>query len=110
MESSAALKRLSAPDHRVAVLRLLIEAGPEGVAVGAIARSLGVMSKSLSAPLTLLVDAGLVMSRREGRSVIYAADIDGMTELLLALVEERSRVTRFDRPGSQVDGANGHPS
>lgn len=85
-----AVKRLSAlaQDSRLEVFRLLVKAGREGVAAGEIARSLGITPNTLSAQLNVLANAGLVMSRREGRSIIYAAHYDAMSDLLLYLMED----------------------
>ena len=90
MELSIATRRLHAlaQDSRLAVFRLLVRAGREGVAAGDIARELGVAPNTLSAHLSVLANAGLVGSRREGRSIIYAADYAGMSELLAFLVED----------------------
>jgi len=90
MESYTAIKRLSAlaQDARLAVFRMLVKSGSEGVAAGEIARTLGITPNTLSAQLNLLSNSGLVTSRREGRSIIYAADYDGMSQLLLYLMED----------------------
>jgi DNA-binding transcriptional ArsR family regulator len=90
MESNTAVKRLSAlaQDSRLAVFRLLVKAGPEGVAAGEIARALEITPNTLSAQLTILANAGLVASRREGRSIIYAAGYDAMSELLVYLMDD----------------------
>ena len=90
MESNDAVKRLSAlaQDSRQAVFRLLVKVGPEGLAAGEIARSLGITANTLSAQLTILANADLVTSRRDGRSIIYAANYDGMSEMLLYLMED----------------------
>ena len=90
MESEIAVKRLSAlaQDSRLAVFRLLVKAGPEGLAAGDIARALGAAPNTLSAQLTILANAGLVTSRRDGRSIIYAADYDGMSRLLAFLMDD----------------------
>jgi ArsR family transcriptional regulator len=90
MESTVAIKRLSAlaQDSRLQVFRLLVKAGPDGVAAGEIARSLGVTPNTLSAQLNVLSNAGLVTSRRDGRSIIYAADYDAMGQLLVYLTED----------------------
>ncbi len=74
--------------HRLAVFRLLVRAGADGVAAGAIAREVGILPNTLSTHLAQLGHAGLVRSRREGRSVIYAADYDGMRDLLGFLVAD----------------------
>jgi ArsR family transcriptional regulator len=66
----------------------LVRAGSEGVAAGDVARELGVAPNTLSAHLSVLANAGLVTSRRESRSIIYAADYAGMSDLLAFLVED----------------------
>ena len=90
MESNVALKRLSAlaQESRLAVFRLLVKAGSAGMAAGEIARALEITPNTLSAQLTVLANAGLVASRRDGRSIIYAADYDAMGALLLYLMED----------------------
>ena len=90
MEPTNAVKRLSAlaQESRLAVFRLLVQAGPGGLAAGEIARRLQITPNTLSAQLTILSNGGLLVSRREGRSIIYAADYDGMSELLLYLMED----------------------
>ena len=90
MESIDAIKRLAAlaQDSRLAVFRLLVKAGKAGVAAGEIARSLGITPNTLSAQLAILTNAGLATSRRDGRSIIYAADYDAMSALLIYLTED----------------------
>jgi DNA-binding transcriptional ArsR family regulator len=90
MESPRVVKRLSAlaQDSRLAVFRLLVKAGRDGVAAGEIARALKITPNTLSTHLGILTNADLVKSRREGRSIIYAADYDSMSELLLYLMED----------------------
>ena len=92
MENRQAVAALGALAHegRLAVFRMLVRAGAgaEGVAAGEIARRLGVPPNSLSANLTILSHAGLIESRREGRSIIYAAAYDRMAALLGYLVED----------------------
>jgi DNA-binding transcriptional ArsR family regulator len=90
MESKPAVNMLSALGHegRLAIFRLLVKAGPVGVAAGDIARTLVVLPNSLSANLNVLSHAGLVTSRREGRSIIYAADYGAMSGLLGFLMED----------------------
>jgi DNA-binding transcriptional ArsR family regulator len=90
MDSSTAIRRLSAlaQESRLAVFRLLVKAGPEGVAAGDIARELDLQPNTLSAQLTILANAGLVSSRRDGRSIIYAADYGRMSDLLVYLMED----------------------
>ena len=90
MELQSATTTLSALAHdgRLAAFRLLVQAGPEGLAAGEIARRLEVRPNTLSASLTILGHAGLVRSRRDGRSIIYAANYDSMRELLAFLMED----------------------
>jgi len=90
MEIKSAVASLSALAHegRLAVFRLLVQAGESGLAAGEIARRLDVLPNSLSANLNILSHAGLVASRREGRSIIYTANYDTMRGLLAFLVED----------------------
>ena len=90
MESTAAVSTLSAlaHAHRLAVFRLLVQIGPEGIAAGEIARRIGTPPNSLSANLNILSHAGLVQSRRDGRSIIYTADYGRMRDLLGFLMED----------------------
>lgn len=90
MEAKSAVPRLSALAHdgRLAVFRLLVQRGPEGLPAGEIARALGSPPSSLSANLNILSHAGLIASRREGRSIIYTANYGAMRELLAFLVED----------------------
>lgn len=85
-----AVEALSALAHgnRLAVFRLLVRAGTDGLPAGDVARAVGVLPNTLSTHLTILAHAGLIRSRREGRSVIYSADYDGMSELLGFLVAD----------------------
>lgn len=77
-----------AQGHRLAVFRLLVKAGPEGLSAGSIAREVGVRPNTLSTHLAILEHAGLAQSRREGRSVIYTADYAAMRGLLGFLMED----------------------
>ena len=90
MESKSAVNMLSALGHegRLAIFRLLVKAGPVGIAAGDIARTLDVLPNSLSANLNVLSHAALVTSRREGRSIIYSADYGAMSGLLGFLMED----------------------
>ena len=65
----AALASL-AQEHRLALFRLLVQAGPNGMAAGALAEALGIPNSSLSFHLAHLTRAGLIEQRREGRSLI----------------------------------------
>lgn len=83
----AAFAALSQPT-RLDVFRLLIRAGDRGMAAGDIAARLDVRQNTLSANLSVLVQAGLIRNRREGRSIIYFADMDGMRGLLAFVLED----------------------
>lgn len=71
-----------AQDTRLAAFRLLVEAGPAGMAAGAIAERLGLPGATASFHLAQLTHAGLIRSRTEGRYVIYAADFARMQSLV----------------------------
>src|SRR5665213_461085 len=90
MKIKNAVDALSALAHegRLSTFRMLVKAGPEGIAAGEIARRLDVPPNSLSANLTILSHAGLVESRRDGRSIIYSASYERMTQLLGYLMED----------------------
>ncbi len=90
MKSEAAVSSLFALAHegRLAVFKMLVKAGPDGIAAGDIARKLDVPPNSLSANLNILSHAGLVASRRDGRSIIYSARYDQMSKLLGYLLED----------------------
>jgi ArsR family transcriptional regulator len=90
MEPDQAVQKLSAlaQDGRLAVFRLLVKAGPEGMAAGEIARKLKTAANTMSAQLLLLSNAGLIRARRDGRSIIYAVAFDAMSSLLIFLTED----------------------
>src|SRR5579872_2334437 len=90
METEKAVQRLSAlaQESRLTVFRLLVKAGPDGLAAGDIARRLKTQPNTMSAQLLLLSNAGLIRARREGRSIIYSADFDAMSSLLVFLTED----------------------
>ena len=76
-----------AQEHRLALFRLLVQAGQQGMAAGALAEALGIPNSSLSFHLAQLTRAGLIQQRREGRSLIYAADYARMNALVAYLME-----------------------
>jgi ArsR family transcriptional regulator, arsenate/arsenite/antimonite-responsive transcriptional repressor len=82
----AALAAL-AQDNRLDVYRLLVRAGPEGLPAGQVANALDLAPNTLTFHFDRLRDAGLVAVRREGRSMIYAAQFDVMNALLGFLTE-----------------------
>lgn len=76
-----------AQEHRLAVFRLLVQAGPDGLASGALADAVGVSPSAMSFHLAQLSHAGLIAQRREGRSIIYSANYGAMNALLGYLTE-----------------------
>lgn len=90
MQLPVAVEALSAlaHGHRLAVFRLLVRVGAEGLPAGEIAQEVGVLPNTLSSHLNILSHAGLVQSKRAGRSIIYSADYDGMRDLLGFLIAD----------------------
>lgn len=89
MEKSSAIAALAAlaQDNRLDAFRLLVKAGPSGLAAGQIATTLGLPPNTLSFHFDRLRQAGLVTVRRESRSMIYAAQFDTMNTLIGFLTE-----------------------
>ncbi|EAP76111.1 MULTISPECIES: ArsR/SmtB family transcription factor [Roseovarius] len=90
MDKSNALLAFAALSQptRLDVFRLLIKAGPDGMAAGQIAQALEVRQNTMSANLSVLTQAGLITATREGRSIRYAAHLDGIRGLLAFLMED----------------------
>ena len=90
MEKNTVLGSLAALAHdmRLDVFRLLVKAGPDGMAAGEIASMLDVRANTLSNNLTVMAAAGLIRSAREGRSIRYFANMDRMRALLGFLLED----------------------
>lgn len=89
METTQAVTALSAlaQEARLEVFRALVQAGPEGMPAGAIAKALGIPAATLSFHLKELKNAAIVKCRREGRSLIYSPNFDSMNDLLGFLTE-----------------------
>lgn len=89
MEISRVVEALSAlaQDTRLAVYRLLVECGPQGLAAGVIGEKLDLPPATLSFHLAHLARAGLLRSRQEGRFVFYSADFENMNRLVGYLTE-----------------------
>ena len=85
-EAVAALGAL-AQEHRLALFRLLVQAGQDGMAAGAIAGRLGIPNSSLSFHLAQLRGAGLITQERQHRSLIYRANYPAMNGLVDYLTE-----------------------
>lgn len=76
-----------AQDTRLAIYRLLVAAGPEGMVVGRIGEALDVPATTLSFHLRTLTQASLIVPRQEGRFIHYAANFDAMRGLIAYLTE-----------------------
>lgn len=77
-----------AQDTRLEVFRLLVRHEPQGLAAGEIARQLAVPHNTMSAHLAVLTRGQLAVSRRQGRSIIYRANLDHMEKTLQFLVRD----------------------
>jgi DNA-binding transcriptional ArsR family regulator len=89
MKSDSAVEALGslAQEHRLALFRLLVQAGDKGMSAGAIAETLGVPNSSLSFHLAQLRNAGLILQERQHRSLIYRANYPAMNALVAYLME-----------------------
>lgn len=89
METKSAITALAAlaQESRLAVFRLLVTVGPEGLAASKIAEQLKVPASSLSFHLKELSHADLIVARQDGRFIIYSANFDAMNNLLGFLTE-----------------------
>lgn len=89
MQSASAIEALSAlaQGHRLALFRLLVQAGDKGMPAGAIAEKLSLPNSSLSFHLAQLKSAGLIVQERQHRSLIYRANYPAMNALVAYLME-----------------------
>ena len=89
MKSAKAIDALGAlaQEHRLALFRLLVQAGGDGMSAGSLAEALSLPNSSLSFHLAHLNRAGLIDQRRDGRSLIYTANYAAMNELVGYLME-----------------------
>jgi DNA-binding transcriptional ArsR family regulator len=85
-DAIAALSAL-AHEHRLALYRLLVERGPDGLPAGGIAERIGLVPSSLTFHLQALQRAGLITQRRLSRQILYAADYAAMNALVAYLTE-----------------------
>lgn len=90
MESNGAVEALAAlaQNSRLQVYRLLVQAGPEGIAASELAERLGIPATTLSFHLKTLSHADLVLARQEGRFIYYSANYEQMNALLGFLTEK----------------------
>jgi ArsR family transcriptional regulator len=89
MESKTVVTALAAlaQDSRLAIFRLLVQAGPAGLSAGKIAEALDIPPSSLSFHLKELAHANLATSRQESRYVIYSANFQTMNGIIAYLTE-----------------------
>lgn len=89
METTQAVDKLAAlaQETRLAIFRLLVEAGPEGMNAGAIAETLDLPPATLSFHVAHLARAGLVASRQESRFIYYSASFGAMDDLIAYLTD-----------------------
>src|SRR5271154_4282270 len=89
MKTTAVIDALGAlaHEHRLAIYRLLVQRGPEGLPAGAIGQRVGLLPSSLTFHLQNLQRAGLIAKRRESRQLIYSANFDEMNGLIGYLTE-----------------------
>jgi len=90
MDTSIAVDALEALANatRLSVFRLLVQAGPAGLSAGDIAERLDARQNTMSSHLAKLHRAGIVKSQRDGRHIIYRADFDAVSSLILYLMED----------------------
>jgi len=88
MKQFDAVKMLSAIAHegRLTLIRSLIQAGPEGILAGDLARTAKIGATTASAQLLVLTNAGLAQSQRRGRQVVYSARYDRIRDLMQFLM------------------------
>lgn len=89
METKSIIAALAAlaQETRLAIFRLLVETGPQGLAVGKIGEKLGIAPATLSFHLKELSHTGLVVSRQESRFIIYSANFKTMMGLITFLTQ-----------------------
>jgi DNA-binding transcriptional ArsR family regulator len=83
----SALAALAQPT-RLAIFRLLVKHEPVGITAGVIADTIGAPHNTLSSHLAILVRAGLLRSSREGRTIIYRSDVEGIRSVIAFLVND----------------------
>jgi DNA-binding transcriptional ArsR family regulator len=79
-------------ETRLKVFRLLVQYGEQGTPAGTLSEALGIPHNTLSFHLAHMSNAGLVLSRRQGRSIIYSANFELITDLIRFIVEDCCRV------------------
>lgn len=90
MDTSGAVSAFGAlsQETRLNVVRLLLQSGEQGLLAGEIAQSLNVRQNTMSANLSVLLNAGLVRKERQGRGIRYFADFSGLRGLISFLMAD----------------------
>lgn len=98
MRTKQALKALSAlaQESRLAIFKLLVKYGKDGISAGDLSEKLGIPAATLSFHLSQLSNAEMVVSRKQGRTVIYSANFDSMRDLLGYLYDRCSEAVGED--------------
>jgi len=96
MDAAVAALGALAQENRLALFRLLVQTGEEGLSAGTLANALGIPSSSLSFHLAQLMKAGLIKQERRSRSLIYSADYAAMDDLIDYLTEHCRGPKRTD--------------
>ncbi len=91
-------------ETRLRALRLLVRHGEEGLAAGALSAELSIPHNTLSFHLSQMNEAGLILSRKEGRSVIYTADFSHIQNLIRFLVEDCCTLDVAKMKDDKTDG------
>jgi len=96
MKTTEAIDALGAlaHEHRLAIYRLLVERGPEGLSAGAVGERIGLLPSSLTFHLQTLQRAGLITQVRASRQLIYSADFSAMNELVGYLTDNCCSASR----------------
>lgn len=109
MKSPQAVDALAAlaHEHRLAIYRLLVQSGPEGLSAGTIAKRVGMLPSSLTFHIQSLQRAGLVTQTRVSRQLMYAADFAAMNHFVDYLTENCCGGAQSCAPVCKPDGAKG---
>ena len=109
MDNASAVSSLAAlaQESRLAIFRLLVEAGPAGLSVGEIGAPLDIAPATLSFHLKELANAGLVTARQEGRFIYYSADY-GRMNTLIGFLSQNCCARSGCRPRSSAKRAKEH--
>jgi ArsR family transcriptional regulator, arsenate/arsenite/antimonite-responsive transcriptional repressor len=103
VKSTSAVESLGAlaHEHRLAIYRLLVRQGPEGLAAGSIGGRVGLAPSSLTFHLQALQRAGLVKQVRVSRQLFYSADFSAMNDLVGYLTDECCMGSSACAPGCE---------